>query len=142
MTTVTVTGTVQATTATTSGIALYPIVYVMRVRTGDGIWTIVNTDTVPTAVYTPPAVSDDASDPYTMLVGDANTVKRFTAADPAITIPTGTYAVKDELVIRQAGTGTLVLTTTGLTINGTIPAWTQHGELKIRYVATDTWDVV
>tara|TARA_R110000851_G_C13092036_1_gene567005 strand:+ start:2715 stop:4022 length:1308 start_codon:yes stop_codon:yes gene_type:complete len=51
MTTVTVTGTVQATTATTSGIALYPIVYVMRVRTGDGIWTIVNTDTIsPAAV--------------------------------------------------------------------------------------------
>ena len=93
-------------------------------------------------VYLSPTFEDDASDPYTLVVGDANKVKRFTAADPAITIPTGTFAVGNEVSIRQAGTGTLALTTTSLTINGSIPAWSQHVETKFRYVATDTWDVV
>lgn len=94
------------------------------------------------SAYTPPAVSDESATTYTMLVGDANKAKRLTGASPAITIPTGTYAVNDELIIRQAGTGTLVLTTTGLTINGAVPTWAQNIEVKFRYVATDTWDVV
>ena len=93
-------------------------------------------------VWTPPAFEDDASATYTLLVGDANKVKRFTGASPAITIPTGTYTAGDVVYIRQAGTGTLTLDTTGLTINGTIPAWAQHVEVGFRYVSTDIWDVI
>jgi hypothetical protein len=52
------------------------------------------------------------------------------------------YDIGAELNIRQAGTGTLVLTTTSLTINGTIPSWSQHVEVKFRKVGSDEWDVV
>lgn len=89
-----------------------------------------------------PAFRDEASTTYTMVVGDANKVIRFTGANPAVTIPTGTFTVGDVFYIRQAGTGTLVLTTTSLTINGTVPAWAQHVEVGFRYVATDTYDVI
>lgn len=108
---------------------------------------VLSADTASTAswkapVYTPPVVANNASTLYTMVAGDANQANRFTGASPAITIPTGTFAVGDELPIRQAGTGTLVLTTTSLTINGTIPGWAQHVEVRFRYVATDEWDVI
>ena len=76
------------------------------------------------------------------MAGDANKVKRFTGASPAITLPTSTFTVGDVVYLRQAGTGTLVLTTTGLTINGTIPAWAQHVEVGFRLVAADQWDVI
>jgi hypothetical protein len=89
-----------------------------------------------------PAFRDESSTTYTMVVGDKNKVVRFTGANPAVTIPTGTFTVQDVFYIRQAGTGTLVLTTAGLTINGTIPAWAQHVEVGFRYVATDTYDVI
>lgn len=95
--------------------------------------------------YYPPTVADEATDPYTLVIGDANTVKRFTTASAAVTIPTNAsvaFPTGTEISIRQAGTGTLVLTTTGLTINGTVPSWAQHVEVKFRKVATDTWDVV
>jgi hypothetical protein len=89
-----------------------------------------------------PAFRDESSTTYTMVVGDANKVIRFTGTNPAVTIPTGTFAVGDVFYIRQAGTGTLVLTTTSLTINGTVPVWVQHTEVGFRYVATDTYDVI
>jgi len=92
--------------------------------------------------YSPPVISTESATTYTMLVGDANLAKRLTGANPAVTIPTGTYAAGDVLTIRQAGTGTLVLTTTGLTINGTVPTWAQHVETQFRYIATNTWDVI
>lgn len=97
------------------------------------------------AAYAPPTVTDNAATPYTLVLGDANTAQRFTAASPAVTIPQNAsvaFPVGTEVSIRQAGTGTLVLTTTGLTINGTVPAWAQHVEVLFRKVATDTWDVV
>lgn len=96
-------------------------------------------------VYYPPVVADEGTDPYTLVLGDANTVKRFTTASAAVTIPTNAsvaFPVGTEVSIRQAGTGTLVLTTASLTINGTVPGWAQHVEVKFRKVATDTWDVV
>ncbi len=89
-----------------------------------------------------PAFRNESSTTYTMVVGDANKVIRFTGTNPAVTIPTGTFAVGDVFYIRQAGTGTLVLTTTSLTINGTVPVWVQHTEVGFRYVATDTYDVI
>jgi len=85
---------------------------------------------------------DSADSTYTLVIGDALYALRFTAASPAVTISTGTFSAGDEFSIRQAGTGTLTLTTTGLTINGTIPAWSQHVETKFRCVAADTLDVV
>lgn len=94
------------------------------------------------ALFVPPVVEDNASASYTLVAADANKVKRFTAASPAVTIPTSTYSTNDLLTIRQAGTGTLVLTTTGLTINGTPGAWSQHVEQQFRCVGTDTFDVV
>ena len=94
------------------------------------------------SVHVPPAIEDDATVLYTLVDGDANKVKRFTGASPAITIPPDVFEVDDEITIRQAGTGTLVLTTTGLTINGTIPSWAQHVEVKFRYVDTNILDVV
>ena len=95
--------------------------------------------------YISPNVNDDTSASYTMVLGDADQVRRFTAASPAVTIPAEAsvnYDIGAELNIRQAGTGTLVLTTTGLTINGTIPSWAQHVEVKFRKVGSDEWDVV
>ena len=91
-----------------------------------------------------PAPVDNATTPYTLALADAYTCQRFTAASPAVTIPTNAavaYPIGTEIYIRQAGTGTLTLTTTGLTINGTVPTWAQHVEVKFRKVATDTWDV-
>ena len=95
--------------------------------------------------YISPDINDDTSASYTMVLGDADQVRRFTAASPAVTIPAEdsvNYDIGAELNIRQAGTGTLVLTTTGLTINGTIPSWAQHVEVKFRKVGSDEWDVV
>ncbi len=91
-----------------------------------------------------PTPVDNATTPYTLAIGDAYTCQRFTAASPAVTIPTNAavaYPIGTEIYIRQAGTGTLTLTTTSLTINGTVPTWAQHVEVKFRKVATDTWDV-
>ena len=91
-----------------------------------------------------PTPVDNATTPYTLALADAYTCQRFTAASPAVTIPTNAavaYPIGTEIYIRQAGTGTLTLTTTGLTINGTVPTWAQHVEVKFRKVATDTWDV-
>lgn len=89
-----------------------------------------------------PAFRNESSTSYTMVVGDRNKVIRFTGNNPAVTIPTGTFTAGDVFYIRQAGTGTLVLTTTSLTINGTVPGWAQHVEVGFRYVATDTYDVI
>ncbi len=93
-------------------------------------------------VWLPPDFENEAATTYTLVAGDANKVKRFTGASPAITLPTSTFTVGDVVYLRQAGTGTLVLTTTGLTINGTIPAWAQHVEVGFRLVAADQWDVI
>jgi len=93
----------------------------------------------------PPTVRGEANDPYTLVISDANTVVRFTTAGADVTIPdeaSVNFDVGTEVSIRQAGTGTLSLTTTGLTINGTIPPWSQHVEVKLRKVGTDEWDVV
>lgn len=98
-----------------------------------------------TELYAPRLPEDDASATYTLLLADANKVKRFTAASPAVTIPAEAsvnFDVGTVVSIRQAGSGTLVLTTTGLTINGTVPAWAQHVEVQFRKVGADTWDVV
>lgn len=95
-------------------------------------------------VYALPA-SDQSGASYTLTANDANTVRRFTTANPAVTIPTNAavpYVIGTYIGIRQAGTGTLVLTTTGLTINGTVAAWAQHRETWFRKVDTNTWDVV
>ena len=95
--------------------------------------------------YSPPTVRNETSTSYTMVAGDENDIVRFTGASPAVTIPQESsvnYATGTELNIRQAGTGTLTLTTTGLTINGTVPSWAQHVEVKFRKVGSDTWDVV
>lgn len=89
-----------------------------------------------------PLVKDITDTTLTLAAGNANQVNRFTGANPAITIPPDTYAVRDIIIIRQAGTGTLVLTTTGYTINGTIPSWAQHVETAFRVVATNTLDVI
>lgn len=95
--------------------------------------------------YVPPTVRDEATDPYTLALSDANTVIRFTALDADVTIPQNAsvaFPVGTEVSIRFAGTGTQTLTTTGLTINGTVPSLAQHLELKFRKVATDEWDLL
>jgi len=95
--------------------------------------------------YAPPTVRDEATDPYTLVLADANKVLRFTTASAAVTIPVEAsvaFPTGTEISIRQAGTGTLVLTTTSLTINGSVPGWAQHVEVKFRKVGSDTWDVV
>lgn len=88
---------------------------------------------------------DESSTTYTLTLQDADSVLRFTGASPAVTIPTEAavdYPLNTEISIRQAGTGALTLTTTSLTINGTVPSWAQHVEVKFRKVAANTWDVV
>ena len=95
--------------------------------------------------YAPPTVRDEATDPYTLVLADANAVLRFTTASVAVTIPVEAsvaFPIGTEISIRQAGTGTLALTTTSLTINGSVPSWAQHVEVKFRKVGSDTWDVV
>jgi hypothetical protein len=111
---------------------------------GDNVSELTNDAGYLTA-YAPPAVRDEATTPYTLVIGDANTVVRLTAAGAAVTIPqesSVSYAVGTELRLRFAGTGTPTLTTTGLTINGTIPTLTQNVELLFRKVGSDTWDLV
>lgn len=95
--------------------------------------------------FIPQPYENNADATYTLELGDANTVIRFTAVSPAVTIPTAAaveYELGDVVTIRQAGTGTLVLTTTGLTINGTVPTWAQNVEVSFRKVGTNTWDVM
>lgn len=95
--------------------------------------------------YVPPTVTNVSTDPYTLVIGDANKVLRFTATSPSVTIPQESsvnFPVGTEVRIRQSGTGTLTLTTTGLTINGTPAAWAQDVEVLFRKVGSDEWDVV
>jgi hypothetical protein len=90
-------------------------------------------------------VRNEATDPYTLVIGDANEVIRFTTAGAAVTVPQEAsinFPVGTTVTLRQAGTGTLSLTTTGLTINGTLPSWAQHVEVTLRKVGADEWDVV
>lgn len=81
---------------------------------------------------------------YTVSLDQANKVLRYTAANVTVTIPpqaSVNFPIGTILTIRQAGTGTLTLVTTGLTINGTVPSWSQHVEVQFRKVGTDEWDV-
>lgn len=110
----------------------------VRVTNGTDRYTV--SFTVPGAAHPDPGDGDNA---YTVADADLNTVQRYTSADMDVTIPTGlTATAGDVVVLRQAGTGTLTLTTTGVTINGTLPTWAQHEEVRLRYVTTDEWDVV
>ena len=117
-------------------------------ETDTGLLKVGDGSTAWTSLGYPPspmAYRDEASVSYTLVLGDANKVVRCTAASAAITIPVEAsvnYALGTEISIRQAGTGTLVLTTTSLTVNGTVPSWAQHVEVKFRKVGSDTWDVV
>lgn len=100
---------------------------------------------IPDPQFVPPFVVDEVTTPYTFVLDDANTVYRFTAAGASVTVPQESsvnFPVGTTLGIRQAGTGTLSLTTTGLTINGTLPSWAQHVEVSLRKVGTDEWDVI
>lgn len=95
--------------------------------------------------FAPPAVRDEATDPYTLVLGDANTVIRFTSTDNDVTIPQNAsvaFPVGTIITLRFVGTGTLTLTTTGLTINGTLPVLAQHVEVSLRNVGADEWDVI
>jgi hypothetical protein len=95
--------------------------------------------------YAPPAVRDEATDPYTLVLGDANTVIRLTAADADVTIPQNAsvaFPLGTEVSLRFTTSGSHTLTTTGLTINGTVPSLTQHLELKFRKVGADEWDLL
>ncbi len=112
--------------------------------TGDNVSLFTN-DAGYITGYVPPTVRNESSTSYTMVIGDANQVTRFTGTSPSVTIPQESsvnYPTGTELRIRQAGAGTLVLTTTGLTINGSLPTWAQHVELLLRKVGSDEWDAV
>lgn len=114
------------------------------VQLGDDVSDLVNDAGYLTA-YAPPVVRDEATDPYTLVTGDANAVIRLTATDADITIPVEasvSFPTGTEISIRFTGSGTHTLTTTGLTINGTVPTLTQHLELKFRKVGSDEWDLV
>jgi len=91
------------------------------------------------------AVRPEATTPYTLQITDANAILRFTANNAAVTVPQESsvdFDIGTTVTLRQAGTGTLSLTTTGLTINGTLPSWAQHVEVTLRKVGADEWDVV
>lgn len=115
-----------------------------KVDNGDNVSVLVNDAGYLTA-WEPPAFRNEATSPYTLVLGDANTVLRFTANNAAVTVPVEAsvnFPVGTVVKIRQAGTGTLVLTTTSLTINGTVPSLAQHVEFSLRKVGADTWDVL
>ena len=114
------------------------------VQPGDDVSDLVNDAGYLTA-YEPPTVRNEATDPYTLVLADANTVIRLTAADADVTIPQESsvnFPTGTEVSIRFTTSGSHTLTTTGLTINGTVPSLTQHLELKFRKVGSDTWDLV
>lgn len=128
-----ITGETSATYDFTAALADNGNTYYVTVTDDDGS---ADSDTVTLTV--------SAATTYTPTLADANKVLRFTAASPEVTIPTNAsvaYPVNTILTIRQAGTGTLSLVTTGLTINGTVPSWAQHVEVQFRKVGTDEWDV-
>jgi hypothetical protein len=116
------------------------------VQPGDNVSVLTNdAGYLTSASFVPMSVRDEATTPYTLVIGDANTVIRATAASAAVTIPqeaSVNFSVGTIIRLRQAGTGTLTLTTTGLTINGSVPAWSQHVETGFRKVGSDTWDVI
>lgn len=110
-------------------------------KLGDGStgWTSLDYFTAPVRSQ------DESSTTYTLVIGDKDIVTRYTGASPAVTIPQESsvnFPVGTIIGIRQAGTGTLTVTTTGLTINGTIPTFSQHVESLLRKVGSDTWDVI
>lgn len=95
----------------------------------------------------PPGVVDDATASAITLDADsANVLTRVTDSSAvAVTVPveaTTNYPIRTLLGIRMAGTGVVTLTTTSLTINGTIPTFSQHTEVWLRKVGSDEWDVV
>lgn len=114
------------------------------ISTQSDLVSVVNTAYADLSVFFPQSLTAIAAATYTPTLSDANKVLRFTGASPAVTIPLESsvdYSVGVILTIRQAGTGTLTLTTTGLTINGTVPTWAQHVEVNFRKVGTNEWDV-
>ena len=111
----------------------------LKLGDGSSVWTSL------AYLSPPPEFRDESSTTYTLVMADGKKVIRFTGASPAVTIPQEAsvdYPLNTVLTLRQAGTGTLTLTTTGLTINGTVPSWAQHVEVQFRKVAADTWDVI
>lgn len=91
------------------------------------------------------ASDDEAGTTYTLVMADANKRKRFTSGSATtVTVPTNAsvaFPLDTEIVLRRAGTGSLSVTTTSLTINGTISHAAQHDSVMIKKVAADTWDV-
>lgn len=80
---------------------------------------------------------------YTVVDGDANRVKRGITDNMDFIIPSGlNFTRGDRLWIRQAGSGVMNLDVGTNQINGSIPAFSQHAEVQLRYVDTDEWDVV
>jgi len=93
----------------------------------------------------PPEIVSVSDNPYEAALSDANKLLRFTEASVAVTIPVEAdtdFATGTVLRFRFAGTGTHTITTTGLTINGTIPTLSQNSEIALRKVGADEWDVI
>ena len=112
----------------------------LKVGTGSDAWTALK------YLQNPDPFRNEGSGTYSFVLGDSNKVIRFTSgsAVSATLQPEATtdFPIGTELGIRQAGAGTVSVTTTSLTINGTIPTFSQHVETKLRKVGSDEWDVV
>ena len=91
-------------------------------------------------------VNDDTATQIVVLHDSLGKLLRVTDSNPVevVILPSLFFVVAPRSVIgiRQAGTGTVTLSTTGLTINGSIPAFSQHTEVWLRNVGTDEWDVM
>lgn len=83
---------------------------------------------------------------YTAVASDAFKVIRMNSGSAqTLTIPQESsvdYPIGTVISIRMSGAGALTMTTTGLTLNGSFDAWSQHVEQAIRKVGSDEWDVV
>lgn len=112
----------------------------IKIGTGAATWTSLD------YLEVPPKIVNDGSATFTLDLTHGNAVVRTTSGSAqALTVPQESsvnYPVGTEISIRQAGAGALTVTTTGLTINGTIPTFSQYTETKLRKVGSDEWDVV
>ncbi|NDE16091.1 hypothetical protein EBZ80_14285 [bacterium] len=73
---------------------------------------------------------------YTRLTGTGN--KTLTLQNEA----TAGWVAGDTCYFRMAGTGNMTLAGSGITFNGSTSTFTQHTTFALRYVGSNTWDVI
>lgn len=111
----------------------------VKIGDGSGGWADLHYHAVPATIINESSTSFSFPAALNLLVRCTSASATAVTIDP---VATTARAVGALVGIRQADAGTVTLTTTGLTINGTVPAFAQHTEVWLRHLGADVWDVL